>query len=50
MMDAFLEYLPTNKWEFLENVPSYLRGEIAQSEGKYLKGVLEIIDDFSVKP
>ncbi|MBN4054686.1 DUF4011 domain-containing protein [Nitrospira defluvii] len=45
MMDAFLEYCPTSKWEFLENIPSYLRGEIAPSEGKYLKVVFEIIND-----
>jgi len=49
MMDVFLEYLPTSKWEFLENVPSYLRGEIARSEGKYLKAIFEIIDGFSVE-
>lgn len=23
MIDAFLEYLPSNKWEFLERIPSY---------------------------
>jgi len=43
MIEAFMEYLPRNKAEFLELVPSYLRKTIDGSEYKYLEDVLRII-------
>jgi len=44
MLEAFLEYLPTNKPEFLEYMPSYLRQSTKADEGKFLNSVLEIIN------
>jgi len=43
MLEAFLEYMPTDKTEFLEFIPSYLRQAIYSDEGKFLEGVLGII-------
>lgn len=44
MLEALLEYLPTNKWEFLEKIPPYLRQSTEPEEGKYLARILEIIN------
>ena len=43
MLEAFLEYMPMDKTEFLEFIPSYLRKAIYSGEGKFLEGVLGII-------
>ncbi|MFC1882352.1 AAA domain-containing protein [Thermodesulfobacteriota bacterium] len=43
MLEAFLEYMPMDKTEFLEFIPSYLRQAIYSGEGKFLEGVLGII-------
>jgi very-short-patch-repair endonuclease len=43
MLEAFLEYMPVDKTEFLEFIPSYLRQAIYSGEGKFLEGVLGII-------
>ncbi|MFC1577653.1 DUF4011 domain-containing anti-phage protein Hhe [Thermodesulfobacteriota bacterium] len=44
MLEAFLEYLPTSKPEFLEFIPFYLRNSINPDEGKFLGKILEIIN------
>lgn len=44
MLEAFLEYSPTSKPEFLEYIPSYLRQSTKSNEGKFLNNVLEIIN------
>jgi very-short-patch-repair endonuclease len=44
MLEALLEYQPTNKVEFLEYIPSYLRQATAPNEGVYLEQVFEIIN------
>ena len=43
MLEAFLEYMPVDKTEFLEFIPSYLRQATYSGEGKFLEGVLGII-------
>ncbi len=44
MLEAFLEYTPTSKSEFLEYMPPYLRQSTAAPEGNFLEQILEIID------
>jgi len=44
VLEALLEYLPTNKWEFLEQIPPYLRMATDPEEGQYLERVFEIIN------
>ena len=44
MLDAFLEYEPTNVSEFQEYIPGYLRKSTAPEEGQFLEQVLEIIN------
>ncbi len=44
MLESFLEYLPTNKSEFLEYIPAYLRQSTNGDEGIFLDAVLEIIN------
>ncbi len=44
MLEAFLEYTPCSKSEFLEYMPSYLRQATSGNEGKFLQPVLEIIN------
>ena len=44
MLEALVEYMPTSKWEFLEDIPSYLRQNTPSNEGKYLSQVFEIIN------
>ena len=44
MLEAFLEYTPCSKSEFLEYMPSYLRQATLGEEGKFLKDVLEIVN------
>jgi hypothetical protein len=46
MLEALLEYMPADKTEFLEFIPPYLREATYSGEGKFLKGVLEIISAF----
>lgn len=43
MLEAFMEYLPVNKSEFLEFIPPYLRQTTNAQEGKYLGDVLDIL-------
>jgi hypothetical protein len=43
MLEAFVEYMPFDKTEFLEFIPSYLRQATYSAEGKFLEGVLGII-------
>lgn len=45
MIEAFLEYLPLDTSEFLEFIPYYLRQSTSTGEGKFIKGVLEIINE-----
>ncbi len=45
MIEAFIEYLPVDTTEFLEFIPYYLRQSTSSGEGKFLKGILEIIND-----
>jgi superfamily I DNA and/or RNA helicase len=44
ILDALLEHLPTDKSEFLEVIPLYLRESTATGQGKYLDNVLELIN------
>jgi hypothetical protein len=44
MLDAFLDYLPVDQSEFLEVIPFYLRQATGSNEGKFLEGVLGIIN------
>lgn len=44
MLEAFLEFTPTSKYEFLETVPSYLRQATEGREGKYIEQVFDIIN------
>jgi superfamily I DNA and/or RNA helicase/very-short-patch-repair endonuclease len=43
MLEAFIEYMPVDKTEFLEFIPSYLRQATYSVEGKFLESVLGII-------
>lgn len=44
MLEALIEFQPTNKAEFLEEIPRYLREGTAVNEGKYLDQVFEIVN------
>ncbi|MBW2737395.1 MAG: DUF4011 domain-containing protein [Deltaproteobacteria bacterium] len=44
MLEAFLEYLPYSKSEFLELMPSYLRQATNADERQFVEDVLEIIN------
>ena len=44
MLEAIVEYRPTNQTEFLEFIPAYLRIATAPEEGKYLDQVFEIVN------
>ena len=44
MLEAFLEYMPVSKSEFLEFIPPYLRQSTDAAEGKFLDSILEIIN------
>ncbi|TAN08920.1 MAG: DUF4011 domain-containing protein [Burkholderiaceae bacterium] len=44
MLEALAGFRPTNKVEFLEQVPRYLREGTEVAEGKYLEQVFEIIN------
>jgi len=44
MLEALLEYTPTNRVEFLEVVPSYIRRATEAAEGKYLDQIFDIIN------
>lgn len=44
MLEAFIEYLPCSKQEFLEYIPPYLRKSTSSSEAVFLDTVLEIIN------
>ncbi len=44
MLDALLEHLPTDRSEFLEVIPLYLRESTATGQGKYLDNILEVIN------
>ena len=44
MREAFVEYKPTSKSEYLEKMPAYLRQSTDSSEEKYLDNVLELIN------
>ena len=50
MLEAFLEYLPVDKSEFFEFIPFYLRQSTNAAEGKYLAGILEIINASTEEP
>jgi hypothetical protein len=49
MIEAFLEYMPVDKTEFLEFIPSYLRQATYSGEGNFLEGVLGIIGAVDVE-
>ncbi len=44
MIEAFLEYMPVDKSEFLEFMPLYLRESTNADEGKFLEDMLKIIN------
>lgn len=44
MVEALIEFTPTNKSEFLETIPSYIRQATKACEGKFLESVFEIIN------
>lgn len=44
MIESLLEYMPINRAEFLELIPSYIRSATSSEEGKFLDQVLEIIE------
>jgi len=44
MLEAFLEYTPCSKSEFLEYMPPYLRQATFGKEGQFLQAILEIIN------
>lgn len=44
MIEAFLEYMPVDKSEFLEFMPFYLRESTNAAEGKFLEHILELIN------
>jgi len=44
MLEAFLEYRPCSKTEFLEYIPSYLRQSTNAAEGQFIEDILEIIN------
>ncbi|MCC5880056.1 MAG: DUF4011 domain-containing protein [Idiomarina sp.] len=44
MLESLIEYTPINRDEFLQVIPSYVRGATAPEEGKYLEQVFEIIE------
>jgi hypothetical protein len=45
MIDALLEYVPTNRREFLEVIPPYLRQGTLPDEAVYLDQVFELINN-----
>jgi very-short-patch-repair endonuclease/DNA polymerase III delta prime subunit len=44
MLEALLEFKPTNRVEFLEVIPSYIRQATDASEGRYLEQIFDIIN------
>jgi len=44
MLEAFLEYTPCSKSEFLEYIPPYLRQATIGKEGRFLQDILSIIN------
>jgi len=44
MIEAFLEYMPIDKSEFLEFMPLYLRESTNAAEGTFLEDILELIN------
>lgn len=44
MLEALLNYTPTDRVEFLELIPLYIRQATESAEGKYLERVFEIIN------
>ena len=44
MLEAFVEYRPCSRAEFLEYIPSYLRQATSHAEGRYLDDLFEIIN------
>ena len=44
MIEAFIEYMPVDKSEFLEFMPLYLRESTNADEGKFLEDILKIIN------
>jgi very-short-patch-repair endonuclease len=46
MVEALVEFLPTNTWEFQENIPPYLRTATAAEEGRFLPSVFELIQSY----
>ena len=45
MLEAFCEYEPTSRREFVEYIPHYLREATATAEARYLDQVFEIISE-----
>lgn len=44
MLEAFLEFEPLSKEEFLQFIPGYLRQATCGKEGAFLDGIFEIIN------
>lgn len=44
MIEALVEHMPIDDFEFLEMIPGYLRGSIDAKEGRYLSDVFNIIN------
>ena len=49
MIEAFLEFMPVSKSEFLEMLPLYLRQATDTREAKYLDAVLKMIEESEVE-
>jgi len=47
MLEAFIEYMPCSKSEFLEYMPPYLRKSTCAKEGQFLDNILEIINVYA---
>jgi len=47
MLEAFIEYMPCSKSEFLEYMPPYLRKSTSAKEGQFLDNILEIINVYA---
>ena len=44
MLEAMLEFTPTDRVEFLEMIPSYIRQATEAAEGQYLDQIFDIIN------
>jgi hypothetical protein len=45
MIEALLQFEPTSKWEFQEDIPQFIRSGTLAGEGEFLDGILQIIQE-----